>query len=180
MKIIIIYGPPGVGKMSVAKELSKETKYKILPHNILLNLITGLSDLKLSNSQLWETYEKIKINLINCLIENKKNLIITEVYNEDNKKTIKRLKKFINYVKNKNIGLYFVRLACDESELFKRVSNKKRKNQMKLNNKKELSALMKKEKLDFSIRFVKSLIIDTTKLSAKNTAKLIKQKLKLK
>ena len=39
MKLIVIYGPPAAGKLTVAKELSKLTGFKVLHNHITIDLI---------------------------------------------------------------------------------------------------------------------------------------------
>jgi len=39
MRLIFIYGPPATGKLTVAKELAKLTKYKIFHNHLTVDLI---------------------------------------------------------------------------------------------------------------------------------------------
>ena len=42
MKLILIYGPPGVGKLSVAKELKQLTGFPVLHNHLVADLIWSI------------------------------------------------------------------------------------------------------------------------------------------
>ena len=44
MNLIILFGPPAVGKMTVGQELSKITGYKLLHNHMTIDLVTELFD----------------------------------------------------------------------------------------------------------------------------------------
>ena len=44
MKLIILFGPPAVGKMTVGQELSKITGYKLLHNHMTIDLVTEFFD----------------------------------------------------------------------------------------------------------------------------------------
>lgn len=174
MKVIIIYGPPGVGKMSVAKELVKITKSKYLPHNLIFELIMPVIGEKTNDDVLWDLYEEIKIAIIKSAKEKKKEgIILTEIYNRPFSN--ERFKEFVGELKKAKIKFYFIKLRCSKEKLNKRVSSKNRKNTKKISSIKFLNRIMTKNNLDSEIPFVKSIVIDTTKLSAKKTSQEIKR-----
>jgi broad-specificity NMP kinase len=44
MKLIIIHGAPGVGKLTVARELSRETGYKLFHNHLTVDLVCSMFD----------------------------------------------------------------------------------------------------------------------------------------
>ena len=42
MKLVVIYGPPATGKLTVAKELSNLIKFKIFPNHLTIELLNSL------------------------------------------------------------------------------------------------------------------------------------------
>lgn len=178
MKVIIIYGAPGVGKMSVAKALVKITNSKYLPHNLIFELIMPIISEKTNDDVLWDLYEDIKINIISSAKIKKRNIVLTEIY--DNPLSNERFKEFITEMKKLKIKFDFVHLICDEKSHHKRVQNPERKKYKKVSSPIKLRKIMKKGNLDSKIPFVDSLEIDTSKLSAKKTAEEIKRRLILK
>ena len=46
MNLIFMYGPPGVGKLTVARELSQLTGYKLFHNHLVVNLVYAVFDFK--------------------------------------------------------------------------------------------------------------------------------------
>ncbi len=44
MNLLVLYGPPGVGKLTVARELVTLTGYKLFHNHLTLNLVTSVFD----------------------------------------------------------------------------------------------------------------------------------------
>ena len=42
MRLVFVYGPPGVGKLTVARELAGRTGFKLLPNHLTANLASAL------------------------------------------------------------------------------------------------------------------------------------------
>lgn len=178
MKLIIIYGAPAAGKMTVSKELCKITNARFFPHNLIFELIMPLITEKINDDDLWDLYEEIKFSIIKTAKKKGNSLVLTEIY--DNPISNERFKKFIGDLRNAKISYKFVKLTCDKGELMKRVVNSSRKNTKKVNNVETLNKIIAKNNLDSEIPFVKNLVINNTKLSAKKTAQKIKEELNLK
>ncbi len=51
MHLVFVYGPPGVGKLSVARELAALTGFKLFHNHLTVNLATTLFP---RNSEAWE------------------------------------------------------------------------------------------------------------------------------
>lgn len=176
MKTIIIYGPPGVGKMTVAKELVKITKGKYLPHNLIFDLISPIISEDTADDDLWDLYEEIKVDILKTAKKKDVDVVITDIYN--NPISNERFEEFIDELRKAKIPYKFVKLTCDKSAHLKRVSNEERKNTKKVSSIKLINKIMKKSDLDSEIPFVKNLVIDNTNLSAKQVAMKIKKELK--
>lgn len=176
MKLVFIYGPPGVGKFTVGKQLAKITGYKLFPNHFIRDPIQSIFE-RWSRICSFLIY-KFRFELIQAAArEGIKGLITTCAYRkpEDNnfvRKVIKGVRKYKGKV-------FFIRLYCDKKELFRRIKNPSRRKFIKTKTLKDLKILMKKFDLFSSIPYVKSLIIDNTKLSPKKVAEEIKNYYKL-
>ena len=172
MKLIFIYGPPAVGKLTVAKELARLTGYKLFHNHLLTDIVSKF--FKIGSKPFLDLLYKIRLNVLEAAAKNKfKGHIATTLYapsansNKFIKNTIKKIKLYGGKI-------YFVRLYCSRRELFKRVRKHDRKQFGKINESKELTKVLKKWALFEKIPFVKSFSIDNTNVSAKEVAKGIK------
>ncbi len=178
MKLVIIYGPPATGKMTIAKELAKITNARYFPHNLIFELIMPVITEDINDDDLWDLYENIKIEIIKIAKKKDNSLILTEIYS--NPLSNGRFRDFIRKLKKFKINYSFVKLKCSSDELLRRVVSQSRKNTKKVNTKNVLKKIMKKGNLNSEIPFVKNLVIDNTQLSVKEVVKEIKEKFKLK
>jgi len=174
MKLIIIHGAPAVGKLTVAKELSKLTKYKLFHNHLTLDLVESLFDSK--KEIFWKLVSKIRLNLIKEALKHKvKGIIYTRSdIASDNFEFIKKLSKVVD---EKNIS--FIHLKCDEKELYKRVNTESRRKYLKTTCANKLKKDLKKWNFTTKSPFSKTIEIENTKKSPKNVAQLIKKQLKL-
>lgn len=44
MELVVIYGAPGVGKLTVARELARKTGYKLFHNHLTVDLVKSLFD----------------------------------------------------------------------------------------------------------------------------------------
>lgn len=181
MKLILIYGPPAVGKLTVAKELSEKTGFKLFHNHLTIDLVCSV--FSFGTTQFSKLLEKIRLMVIEEAVKNKIDFIFTLVYGAE---TFKRAKDddFINSI-TKLVEKYkgevcFVKLTCSKKEQIKRLGEESRKIYTKVTDLKILEDIEKEFKLDEKIPFVESLLVDTTKLSPKESADKIIKSLKLK
>ncbi|MEI7810688.1 MAG: AAA family ATPase [bacterium] len=171
MKTILIYGAPGVGKLTVAQELSKITGYKIL-HNHLINDLVSIAR-EFGTPEFWKIAHKYRIELMNESAINKKSgIILTFVYAKNTDDPM--LKKIVTQARKHGGEMIFVHLVCDKGELFKRVKSPSRKMFKKIKTQKKVTEIMKKHDLFGDVPYEPNFVIDNTKISPAKTARLIK------
>jgi hypothetical protein len=172
MDFIFIYGPPGVGKLTVAKALSRITKYPVFHNNATIDAVIGI--FPYGTKQFIDIVDRFRISVITEAAKSNinKGLIFTMVYAKgDDDDWIKGVKMIIDV----NNGRFLpVRLYCNHSRLVKRVEGESRKQFNKIHDRKKLESLLKSYDMISSIPFMKSLEIDNTHLSPRKTAELIK------
>lgn len=115
MKLILIFGPPAVGKMTVGHELEKITNLKLFHNHMTIELVdpffsyntkTGKKLVKLFRKEIFE-------EVANSDLEG---LVFTFVWFLDDKKDWNYTKKISNIFKKKGGEVCFVELEADLEE----------------------------------------------------------------
>ena len=176
MKLIYIYGPPGVGKLTVAKELARMTGYHLFHNHMTFEIFNPI--FPFGTKPFFDLSAKFRYELIETAAKERvSGLIFTFVYwkGEDDR----FMRNVIRRVEKHHGKVCFVRLHCNVKELFKRVIHPSRRKFGKLKTVKSLKKLMKEKELYGTVPFENNLTIDNTNLSPKAAARKIKSYFKL-
>ncbi|MGC8479642.1 MAG: AAA family ATPase [Candidatus Micrarchaeia archaeon] len=171
MDIVFIYGPPGVGKLTVAKELEKITGYKLLHNHLAIDLVSSIFDR--NNKYFYKLIDKERVILLKYAAKSKiKGVIITSVNIKG--KDDKFVKDIINISKGSSGRDIFVRLSCDLDIIRDRLSDNSRKRFGKLTDVDIFNDFISKNTVTHEIDFVNSFTIKNDNISPKNAAEMIK------
>jgi chloramphenicol 3-O-phosphotransferase len=177
MKHIILYGPPGAGKLSIAEELARVTGYALLHNQLTNNLVREVfpyghpefSRLVIDfRSDMYEAAARARVE----------GIISTYVYGRGTVDD-KILKGWIRLVDGYNGETLFVRVHCAQKTLFKRIAAPKRRETRKITNLKQIKLLMKNSDILSPIPFVASLEVDTDHIKPAEAARIIKKHYRL-
>ena len=175
MKLIFIYGPPAVGKLTVAKIISEKTKIPVFHNHYTFDIGELLYPGDLKKGGVLAT--KLREVVFKSATKNNVNLIFTYVYGAGiDDKFVNRIVGAVNKGGGK---VLFVKLETTVDELHKRVINPSRLGTQKIKSKEGLEKLIKNYKLFESILKSNSLEIDNTNTSPENTADQIIKHFKL-
>lgn len=172
MNFIFIYGPSAVGKLTVAKELAKITKYTLIDNHKTIDFITEY--FPFGSASFIRLNDIIKASIYSELISKDSSFIVTYCFTgkEDDKQYISKL---FREFRQRKIRICLVRLECPEKELLKRVRMDSRKETKKLTSRKKLKERLKRNNYYSNVPNYESLVIDNTSKSAKAVANLIKK-----
>jgi shikimate kinase len=169
MNLIYLYGPPGVGKFTVGRELAKMTGYKLFHNQLSIEFVRSVFEFGT------EPFNNFVIRFRKEIIEEAArsniSLIFTSAYARGYND--KLMKDIIRRVERHKGHVYFVQLYCDREVLLKRVQSKTRSSFFKIRSAKKLNELLERYNHLSSIPFRKSLFIDNTNTSPRETAKKI-------
>ncbi len=166
MQLILIYGAPGTGKLTVAKALSKKINFTLFHNHIILN---ALSEVFGYDSDIRRTLEKeFRLRIIEEAIKANINIILTGVITRDNEEFYRII---ITTVSHNNGECLLVYLSVNKDVLEKRIEEDSRKKLKKISTKKRLEEWLRQypesfEKIDFPNHFS----VDTTIMSPTKVA----------
>jgi len=175
-KVIVLYGPPGVGKFTVGKELVKLTNYKLFHIHLLADLIHSVFNY--GTREFSDTFTDIYIRFFKKIIKSSiQGIILTLVYGVITYKgeaDEKFIKDIIKYTKQNKANIYFIKLNCHEEDLYKRIRGLSRKKFDKIKRPNKLKQLLRNYPIiNKNIPFIKSFFINTSNKSPYQIAKEI-------
>lgn len=170
MKLIFLYGLPGVGKLTVARELARLTGFKVFHNHLAVDLVESLFEF--GSRPFVELREKVWLETFaQAVSANLDGLIFTFAFD----RTVRA--SFIEHarevVESADGEVLFVELRCSAEELERRIENPSRQRFGKL------SSVERFRELKEAGAFVdpgiptERLVVDTTELSASDAARLV-------
>ncbi|MFA5791942.1 MAG: AAA family ATPase [Candidatus Paceibacterota bacterium] len=180
--VVFIYGPIAVGKLTVAKILSKKLGYKLAHNHHLNDFVREVFDRGTYADHYMKDY--LRYFLLENTVKFKINLVSTHCYTHDFvSKTGLSDPKYVETLEKKltKLGAKFcpIHLKATNQELLRRVNTVSRKKFHKLKNKKIMRQYLTSLDWQTSPKLKDNLIIDNTKLSPKKVADMIIKYFKL-
>jgi shikimate kinase len=139
MALIFLYGPPAVGKLTIANEISKlNSEYKVFDNHSTINLIKKYQIFEDANFH--ELSNEMRSVLFKSFAKNRLNIITTFCLS-DSKEDLDYITNIIDIYKNKD-EIYFIKLWANIDVLKNRISNEDRKEMQKMTQADELEKFM--------------------------------------
>ena len=172
MRLAVLCGPPGVGKLSVARELAGRSGYRLFHNHLTVDLLESLFEF--GSAPFVELRERLWLELLGrAADEGVTGVIFTLAFDRTvSPEFIARLRSL---GRERRIGLSFIELTCAEPELEKRIVASDRARHNKLISRERYRELAR------SGAFVRpplpddTRLIDTTSLSAAESAALVQE-----
>lgn len=169
MDLVYIYGPPGVGKYTVSRELSRLTGYRLFHNQLSIEFVRSVFDF--GDPPFNKLVLKFRSEMIEEAAINGVSVVFTSAYARGLNDSI--MKGIVKKVEQHGGRVCFVQLYCERQELLKRVSNKSRKGFFKINTARKLDYLLKKYNHLSKIPFAESMVIDNTHVAPRKAALMI-------
>jgi shikimate kinase len=170
MKLLVIYGPPSAGKLTVSNQVAARTDFRVFHNHLTSDLYKEV--LEFGTPEFWDKVFALRKDIIQTAVENDVNLIFTFCYNPKpiNIEFIKDIKSIVSESGGET---YFVRLDCEQEELLKRVESDSRKSFGKLTDKEKLLKNISEHDYSIQIDSEHSIYINNTTKPAQETAEEI-------
>lgn len=167
MKFTMIYGPSGIGKESVARELAKRNGWHIFPQHLAFDMSCAV--IGFGNNGFEKYQRKICLDAFRTLYENKaEGIVFTFCYVYPASNFF--IKGLLDLLGELGITGKYIRLSCKYDEHVLRVTNEKRKNTNKIQSKEYLDKYLQSFDFTVDIPNVKSDNLDSTGLSIGDSA----------
>lgn len=124
MKLLILFGPPSVGKMTVGKAIEEQTNFKLFHNHQIMDGVMHIfgrgsaAEDRLSRS--------IRSSIIEAAAESKIDLIFTYVWNFQREKGKQNIDTYKQLYESRSGAVYFVELIAPVEERVRRASNPER------------------------------------------------------
>lgn len=169
MNLIFLYGMPGVGKLTVARELSNLTGFKLFHNHLTVDLVTSLFEF--GSDSFINLREKIWLETFSEAIKaDFDGLIFT--FAPENTVPHDFPDKVKNLLEENGGKVIFIELKCSMEELEKRLTDSSRDKFGKLNSLELFRRLHSQGVFDMP-KIMPDFSVDSTNLSPKETAKKI-------
>ena len=167
MKLLFLYGPPAVGKLTVAEELVKLNNYVLFHNHLTQDLAKELYPE--FNELRFKLVDRIRLDIFEYAAENDTDLVFTYVYDGGAYDT-KFVSDVVKTIRKRGGTVQFVQLQAPKEALLDRVDNDSRKQYHKLKDREKLRGFLESHPVNPRVPYDNMLVIDTSKMSAHDAA----------
>ncbi|MDE1850674.1 MAG: hypothetical protein KGH54_02675 [Candidatus Micrarchaeota archaeon] len=175
MRLVVIYGPPAVGKLSVAMELASMTNYKLFHNHASVDFVKTIFEF--GTPIFSELVNKYRREMLENAAKERISTIFTSAWIKGNhQRTADDLTLRIERFGGKAC---FVYLFAPKEVLLERVDGKSRQDFGKIRDSSQLKEFLRTYEMPKDAPIAGSFKIDNTSLSPNEAAKLIRSHFKL-
>lgn len=169
MKLVLIFGPPAVGKLSVARALAGITGYKVFHNHASVDFVGTIFEF--GTPQFSRLVVRFRMEMLRAAAMSGINTIFTSAYVKGRKSGATM--RLVRTVKEAGGDVCFVMLKCDRAELMRRVVSRSRRAHGKIVDRRKLAQFLSSYDTGALEGVGDVLEIDNTRLGPKVVAQMI-------
>lgn len=166
--LVVLYGPPAVGKLTIARELAKRHPFKLLHNHATIDPV--LPFFEYGSRPFWQVVGRLRQHIVEVAAREGVDLIYTYVFASGEEQHIERIAEPYEVVGGR---VYLVQLLAPLEELQKRVVQPSRREFRKGTDPDHVAETMARYDLTKPVAGRPSLTIDTTQLAPEAAADAI-------
>lgn len=167
MKFTLIYGPSGIGKESIARELASRNGWRVFPQHLAFDISCAV--IGFGNDGFEKYQRKVCLDAFRTLFDNGgEGVVFTFCYVHPASNYF--IEGLFNQLNEYKMESNFIRISCDLEEHINRVTNEARKNTNKIQTKEHLENYLNRFDFSVDIEGVETFELDSTKLSITESA----------
>lgn len=164
-RLIFLYGPPAVGKLTVARAIARRAGFRVLHNHLTIDPVAEVLDF--GTPVFWETVRRFRGELLEAAAGEGVDLVYTYVFAPGDEPHVERAAGAYESVGG---SVLFVRLSAPRAELLKRVTSADRRLHGKPSDPETLERILAEHDLFEPIPGRESLEIDLGSMSADDAA----------
>ena len=171
-QLIFLYGPPAVGKLTVAGELAERRDFRVLHNNVTLDAVAQVRPF--GTDAFWTTVGRIRRELVEAAAREGIDLVYTFVFAPGDEPHVDAI---VGAYEDLGGSVTFVQLVAPPDELLRRVGNSSRRAHGKITDAEVLRRLLADHDLYAQIPGRDSLVIGLEAESARGAVDRILERL---
>ena len=167
-RLIFLYGPPAVGKLTVARAIAERGDFRVLHNHVTFDAVYEV--LPFGTPTFWEALDRIRVELVTAAAREGIDLVYTFVFALGDERHVDNV---VSAYQSAGGSVVFVQLVAPPDELRRRVSAASRAAHNKIRDVASLDNVLREHDVYASIPGRDSLIIDAVAMSPEEAASRI-------